>query len=248
MSGLPTSAGLFRSQKGELLILMKQRLSYFCRDNAWFLLTSVAALVFGFCILVIYGKADSHILLNSFHTPALDIFFKHFTELGGGLPSYIGAAILLVSLRGGLFVLLAQLINLLLTHAIKIPVGAPRPVTYFHDMGLQLPPTVEGVDLHITDSFPSGHTSAAFAFCLCLSAMLPKRWQPLGCVLSLLACLGGYSRVYLSQHFLEDILFGAIIGIISATITYLLLYQTDKIPNQGIVCILRERKKNRKRQ
>lgn len=247
MSCLPTSASLLRSQKRELLILMRQRLLYFCRDNAWFLLTTVAALVFGFCILAIYGKTDSHILLNSIHTPALDIFFKHFTELGGGLPSYIGAAILLISLRGGLFVLLAQLINLLLTHAIKIPVGAPRPVTYFHDLGLQMPPTVEGVDLHITDSFPSGHTSAAFAFCLCLSAMLPKRWQPLGCILSLLACLGGYSRVYLSQHFLEDILLGAVIGIISATIIYLLLYRTDKIPNQGIVCLIRERSNRRKK-
>lgn len=215
---------------------MKDKLVLFCRDNAWFLLTAVAAVVFGCCLHLSLGKTGSHVFLNSAHTPGLDIFFKYFTELGGGLPSYIGAAILLISLRGGFYVLSAQLLNLLLTHAIKIPVGAPRPVTYFHELGLQLPPVVEGVDLHVTDSFPSGHTSAAFAFCLCISAMLPKRWQPAGCLLALLACLGGYSRVYLSQHFLEDILLGAVIGMVSAMIMYMLMYGNKRsITDKGLI-------------
>ncbi|MCQ2311760.1 MAG: phosphatase PAP2 family protein [Paludibacteraceae bacterium] len=44
----------------------------------------------------------------------------------------------------------------------------------------------------------------------------------------LLALLGGYSRIYLNQHFAEDILGGAVIGVI---VTFALLYAVPKLEN-----------------
>ena len=38
------------------------------------------------------------------------------------------------------------------------------------------------------------------------------------------AFLTGFSRIYLSQHFLADVLFGSLIGMISTVITYVIVY------------------------
>jgi membrane-associated phospholipid phosphatase len=38
-----------------------------------------------------------------------------------------------------------------------------------------------------------------------------------------LAALGGYSRIYLSQHFLSDVCVGSIIGIIAPFVVFFLL-------------------------
>lgn len=214
----------------------------FCRDNAWFLSTFVAVFIAGFVLWAVYDKADSHILLNSWHTPRLDIFFKYFTEIGGGLPAYVGIAALLLSIRGGLDILLSQLLSLILTHAVKYSVAAPRPVTFFSEIGRQMPDVVEGVYLNTVHSFPSGHTSAVFAFCMCLAAMLPKKYKWLGCALCIIAALGSYSRIYLSQHFLEDTLAGALIGILSAAAIHIWLYDCDKIPSKGIIRLIRDKK------
>lgn len=66
------------------------------------------------------------------------------------------------------------------------------------------------------NSFPSGHTTSAFAmaFILFFNWNNPKlKW-----ILPILAIIAGFSRVYLIQHYFADIFFGTIIGIISATI------------------------------
>jgi hypothetical protein len=58
----------------------------------------------------------------------------------------------------------------------------------------------------------SSQRMASFA----LAIFCPKWWQKILCLL--IAILGGYSRIYLSQHFIEDVLAGSVIGIISVLI------------------------------
>ena len=171
--------------------------------------------------LLMYGKIESHMMLNTYHAPLLDTFFKYFTQIGGWVPCAV-AGILLVfkKWRVAVVILAAQLIATLITSPIKRIIRAPRPSVVLSEMGIQFP-TVEGVDLHSTLSFPSGHTSAAFAFCIALAIFCPKIWQKT--LFLILAIMGGYSRIYLSQHFIEDVLAGAIIGIFSAYIGYLAL-------------------------
>ena len=60
-------------------------------------------------------------------------------------------------------------------------------------------------------SFPSGHTFSAFAIYTFFALVSKQKWVSLLC--SLLAIGVGFSRVYLNQHFLEDIYLGSILGV-----------------------------------
>lgn len=165
--------------------------------------------------LSVNEKIESHLILNSYHSPSLDLFFKYFTEIGGWFPFIVAAILLLFKWKISLFILIGQLIATLITTPLKHIIQAPRPSVIFNELKINLP-LVDGVDLHSTLSFPSGHTSAAFAFCFAIAIFCSKWWQRVLCLI--LACLGGYSRIYLSQHFLQDILAGSIIGIIAILI------------------------------
>ena len=62
-------------------------------------------------------------------------------------------------------------------------------------------------------SFPSGHASAAAAGCLVLIAERGRRWLPFGILYVGLMCL---SRTYLMAHYPSDVLFGVLVGCLSA--------------------------------
>jgi membrane-associated phospholipid phosphatase len=88
-------------------------------------------------------------------------------------------------------------------------------------MGVDLPETVPEVHLRrAMNSFPSGHTSAAFSLFICLALITPRKWAPLWVVS---AWAVAYSRIYLSQHFLEDVLLGSVIGLFSTIAIYMLM-------------------------
>ena len=67
-------------------------------------------------------------------------------------------------------------------------------------------------------SFPSGHTTSAFSLFLILALFVKK--PIFGAVLALFAILASYSRVYLSQHYFEDIFLGSIIGVLGTLFVY----------------------------
>ena len=71
-------------------------------------------------------------------------------------------------------------------------------------------------------SFPSGHTTTAFAMALIMAYIINRKaWSV---ILPVFALLAGYSRVYLGQHFPTDIFAGMCIGIVSAILS-LLIYR-----------------------
>ena len=83
---------------------------------------------------------------------------------------------------------------------------------------------IDGVNLHTNFSFPSGHSTAAFStfFFLALIARKPM----LQVALFTAGLLVAFSRVYINQHFFEDIYVGSIIG---ASFTFLAsVYLIDK--------------------
>lgn len=183
----------------------------------------------GLVVWAITDKVGMHLVLNGFHTSVLDTFFKYFTQIGGWVPCAVaGMFLLFKKWRISVVILAGQLVATLITTPIKRIIRAPRPSVILSDLGIDFP-IVEGVDLHTTLSFPSGHTSAVFSFCFALALFCTKWWQKMLCLL--LATLGGYSRIYLSQHFLEDVLAGSVIGVASILV---LIPMINKLKNIGL--------------
>lgn len=173
-------------------------------------------------LLVFNGKAELHLWLISFHTRFGDFFFKYITHFGGSLPFIIGALLVLYKYKAAILVVGSQLLAGLVTQIAKNIFLVPRPKVFF---GENFPDAIlhqiEGVRLHSSKSFPSGHTTAAFAFFLSL-AFLTKN-KSLQFLYLVLAALTGYSRIYLSQHFALDVFVGSIVGVSMTIVTYFII-------------------------
>ena len=87
---------------------MKGKILEFYKANRWMLLSFLLVWLCLFVFDCIYPKIQTHLMLNGYHTAALDIVFKYVTKLGEGFGSYLGLVLLVFSWRKGLFVLLGR--------------------------------------------------------------------------------------------------------------------------------------------
>lgn len=195
------------------------------RNNSVFIgLSLVLLAVLGLALLNI-PKSDLHLLLCDHHTHARDLFFRYYTHVAEWFPYVICVALLLFGRIGdGAFASAAMALSALSTQLFKHIINAPRPVTWFaaNLPDLQLP-LAEGVKMNHWYSFPSGHTTSFFAlaFVVCIlitrnprNSRYPRTTSVLAqLLLFFTAALGGYSRIYLSQHFAMDVFGGTIVGI-----------------------------------
>ena len=176
-------------------------------------------LLTGLLLLVSIPRLELHVLLNSGHSPWSDTFFRLFTLLGNGWFAVVFSLFfLLVRFRYFLMLLASFVVSGLLAQFLKRVVfpGVLRPAAYLDQMpGLEL---VNGIDLHHTLGFPSGHTTTAFAVLVLTGFLTGRRYAVF--VGMLAAILAGLSRVYLSQHFLIDVLAGSLLGVFSALFFY----------------------------
>ena len=201
------------------------------KNNTLFLtLTALFAMALAALLLTI-SKGELHLALNAYHAPALDMFFRFYTLIAD-YGVYV-LVLLLLFYKAGWAALLAvaNIVAGLLVQIVKHIVNAPRPSVWFAEhLPEQSLPVVDGVSLHSFFSFPSGHTTTFFAIALVMSYLLTSGIQnkrtsaAVQALLFLFAAIGGYSRVYLSQHFAADVLGGCLIGTI---ITLLLCMLTD---------------------
>lgn len=120
-----------------------------------------------------------------------------------------------VMMRNGAKTGVAIGLNVLLTSGLKYAINRPRPyVRYPNDI-------IKRADVG-KYSFPSGHTSTAFATATALT-LSTKKWY-VAVPSYAYACAVGYSRMRLGVHFPSDVLGGMVIGIGSS----LLVFQIDK--------------------
>lgn len=199
------------------------------------LLLSVATI-----LAVSMSKTESFMLLNSFHHKWLDIFFKAATNLGDGIFSILVVLILIFSgkKKKALTVLIAYLTSGLATQTLKRIFHMPRPTAFFEQHSIHYQGFVEGVERYHSNAFPSGHTTSAFALATAMVMIFKKKKISFLCIS--FAVITGYSRIYLAQHFLQDVIFGALTGTLFALLSYYQVY------DQKILKILKRIKMRRR--
>ena len=175
------------------------------------------------------GELHLSLCLYDSHTPFLDAFFCYYTQVGEWVPYVVCFILLFYRFGWAAFTTSCVLLSGAVTQVMKRIVDAPRPLTWFatNYPDVQLP-LVDGVEMSRYFSFPSGHTTTFFAFFFALSIIVSQSnlrslWgSATQIIFFLLAALGGYSRIYLSQHFAADILGGMGIGMLITGLLYLL--------------------------
>jgi membrane-associated phospholipid phosphatase len=187
----------------------------------------ILAIIFaiGSAILIIaLGKNGSFQLINSNYNENADQFFKYFTHYGDGVMwAPLGLFCFFFRRKYFIAVVAGAVISTILAQFLKRIVYPEelRPISYLSET---FPVhQVAGVELRKIHSFPSGHTTTAFTMALLMAHMINKKFWSV--VLPLLAFLAGYSRVYLAQHFPNDVLAGMCIGIVSAILS-LIIYRS----------------------
>lgn len=187
------------------------------KSNVPFLLPTFLFWLLLFVAVYCFDKADLHLQINAFHSMFFDKFFKLYTEVGGWFPFVVAVGLLFYRFGAAVLIVASQLAATIPVQVLKRTIDADRPKLFFEKIAVDLP-QVEGVDLHNTHSFPSGHTAAAFALFFCLSVLASRPlYKILFFILSLLVA---FSRVYLSQHFTLDVVVGSIIGVLASMLYY----------------------------
>jgi len=167
-------------------------------------------------IIILFPKANIHLAINNYNSPVFDFVFKYFTHLGDGLTFLIiGLVLLVFSIRKSILVICSGVLAGLLTQVLKrfIFDDIARPSKFLAEYPLHL---VDGVKMYTSNSFPSGHTATIFALCFALASLTSSLFNKI--VLFCIAVAIGFSRIYLSQHFLIDTYVGSAIGVVAALV------------------------------
>jgi len=191
----------------------------FIRNHLALIIPYFIILLFGIVVLIFNSKISIQLFINKLNSPLFDFFFKYITEFG----TFILIAPIIIfetfiRYRFAVIAAFSSLLAIVITQILKRLVwyDSPRPkVVFQHLYDLHF---VENVHLNSSHSFPSGHTAGAFALFVVL-ALINKRpvYQLFFLIIALLV---GYSRVYLSQHFLIDVVVGSVVGTFSAFTCY----------------------------
>ena len=170
--------------------------------------------------------------INLKRDKSLDPTFKLFTN--SVAPISMGAPLLIYSIgyldkdvdlkKKGIYIGETFLVNAFMTTALKYTIKRDRPYVTYSEIDKQ---TSGG-----SGSFPSGHTSDAFATATSLSMAFPK-WYVIAPSF-IWAGAVGYSRMDLGVHYPTDVLAGAIIGSGSAYFCYKLNHWMNKKSNKSI--------------
>ncbi|QJD78303.1 phosphatase PAP2 family protein [Spirosoma rhododendri] len=163
--------------------------------------------------------------VNVRNTLTADEIFPYATYLGDGVFFVFVCLLLAINNRRiGAMAFASFALSSLVSLFLKLVVfpQSVRPLKMFEHSTYQYH-IIKGLDIHSYNSFPSGHTTSAFAL-FGMMALIDER-KGRGWFFLLLAAMTGYSRVYLFQHFVEDAYVGSIVGTVSTLVVYLLMYR-----------------------
>jgi membrane-associated phospholipid phosphatase len=181
------------------------------KSNKYFLATFVILWLTGLWFQLTVPQFVISQKVNGTHTPFGDLLMQYLTHAGDGyFVAVTGIIIVLIRKRYWLLTLLALSVPGLITQLLKrlVFAGHHRPailMANYPDLHY-----ITGIYMNQHNSFPSGHTTAAFSLYTLLALLTArKQWGPAWVIIAASIAI---SRVYLLQHFWQDILAGALIG------------------------------------
>ena len=204
---------------------MLKKISGNIKEHPIFFIGYLVFLIVLIMILVKYSKTESLIIVNHSWSSFQDVFFKYCTYLGDGwFAVSILAFLFFYRLKYGIIATICFSTTALITQFLKkvIYSDVARPsIELYNDFQNNVLHKVEGVELLKGNSFPSGHTTSIFSICCLLTLLFSK--SKLGPIFIIIASFTSYSRIYLSQHFFEDVFVGSIIGCVGTLVIYTFL-------------------------
>lgn len=209
---------------------MKQEALTLIRTNYWYFIPFLLWVIIGGILLSCFNQTELFMPVNQHHHQWLDYAMTGFSAYGRGdiIPFILVPIAFLPAFRNKTYVESTILFGLLIPTFIFLAkqfFQEPRPILVYGKEFVHRVPWL--VDLR-NNSFPSGHTLAAFGFFLILSLILPKKHKPWSLLFIILAMLCGYSRMYLGQHFFKDVYVGSICGVVFTFIIYWLVHHKYK--------------------
>lgn len=196
----------------------------FRKNWLFFGLYALVLLVVG-VLQLFYSQEQLMQWVNYRNTETADVVFTYITYMGDGAFSVVVCLILLVyNWRVGFMAFASFALAALTSLFLKTVVypNSLRPLKFFEHSTYEYH-IIKGLDIYSYNSFPSGHTTTAFALFSLLAFLDPQKNR--GWFWLLLGILTGYSRVYLFQHFVEDAFAGSLVGTMATVIIYLSLYR-----------------------
>jgi hypothetical protein len=198
-----------------------KNLKNYILKNKWFIGGYLVVLLLASLLLLYTNSESISLYVNSIHNPFFDVFFKYITHFGEGWFAVPACLFLLYkNKKWGITACIISISSAIITQFNKHYVfeNAYRPALVLKDFKLNF---VDGVEVLNYHSFPSGHTTFAFAIFTCFAFIYHKPLQQIFFLLC--ALIVAFSRIYLLQHFLRDTIVGSIIGFVCAFVLFYLL-------------------------
>jgi membrane-associated phospholipid phosphatase len=195
--------------------------------------TWLVCITIGTVIVLNTNKGDTILYLNSWYNEFTVLIFTFCTRLGewaGFLIPFLYFMIFKpVKYQLGFVVL--GLATLLFVYIFKFVIypDSIRPIVFFELGNIDLINRPD-IPLNRKHTFPSGHTTAGFAYFFYAALCADRRFFSM--TFFLVAFLIGFSRIFLAQHFVVDVVAGSALGVaIATTVYYFMIYKdTFKAP------------------
>ena len=170
----------------------------------------------GALAILFVDKLDFQRKINQIGNSGFDIVMRYLTHAGDGIFALlVFIALLFIRIKTALIALicfgLTAGVVQLLKHTVFVKMKRPF---YFLQSEANFR-IIDDFTYHTSNSFPSGHAASIFAICTVIAYQYKSKLS-VQLLLVIFAILVALTRVYLCQHFLQDIIAGSLIGTLIA--------------------------------
>ena len=187
-----------------------------------FFFGTILLLLLLFLLSPVSGEKSWLMPVNANHPFWLNVFFVNYTFMGDGIFAICLSAVFIFYFKKkeqGTALLVGFLLSEIVVQSLKNIYSFTGPMVFLEP----------GQHLFITDTIStdqgnliSGHTAIAFAIATVLILVVKNsNWQ---LPLLAMAMLLGYSRIYLAQSYLSEIITGIVVGTVSGIASVYLAY------------------------